>query len=199
MRLKELTLTGFKSFNKKTVLTFDAPITSVVGPNGSGKSNIAEAFRWVLGEQSLKSLRGKRGEDLIFNGGGGGQKVNWASVLLTFDNQDHKFNVDFPELTIGREVHRDGTNVYTINGSEVRLRDVVELLAGATLGASGHTIIRQGEADRILNADIASRREMVEDAGLRLYQWKISEVKKISKTEENIKQVESLRRRLRLT
>ncbi|MEK7587042.1 MAG: AAA family ATPase [Patescibacteria group bacterium] len=198
MRLKELTLTGFKSFNKKTVLTFDAPITSVVGPNGSGKSNIAEAFRWVLGEQSLKSLRGKRGEDLIFNGGGGGQKVNWASVLLTFDNQDHKFNVDFPELTIGREVHRDGTNVYTINGSEVRLRDVVELLAGATLGASGHTIIRQGEADRILNADIASRREMVEDAlGLRLYQWKISESeKKLTKTEENIKQVESLRREI---
>ncbi len=198
MRLKELTLSGFKSFNKKTVLTFDAPVTAVVGPNGSGKSNVAEAFRWALGEQSLKSLRGKRGEDLIFNGAGNQSKVNRAGVTLTFDNHDRKFNVDFPELTIGREVHRDGTNVYTINGSEVRLRDVVELLAGGSLGASGHTIIRQGEADRILNTDIASRRTMVEDAlGLRLYQWKISESeKKLEKTEENIKQVESLRREI---
>lgn len=196
MRLKELTLSGFKSFSKKTSLIFDAPITAIVGPNGSGKSNIAEAFRWVLGEQSLKSLRGRRGEDFIWSGHGG--KINRALVGLTLDNQDRKFQIDFPELVISREVYRDGANTYSVNDSEVRLRDLFELLAQASLGASGHHIIRQGEADRVLNADPAARRSLVEDAlGLRLYQWKIEESeKKMTKTEENIKQVESLRREI---
>jgi len=199
MRLKQLELSGFKSFAKKTTFLFDSPITAIVGPNGSGKSNCAEAFRWVLGERSMKSLRGGRGEDLIFNGGGGmATKMNRAAVSLTFDNHDRKFNVDFDEVTITREVHRDGTNVYLINGSQVRFRDIIELLAAVSLGSSDHYIVNQGDADRILSANEKERRVMIEDAlGLRIYQWKIEESeKKLEKTEENLKQVESLRREL---
>src|SRR3989338_7973295 len=140
MRLKSLELSGFKSFAKKTSFLFDAPVTSIVGPNGSGKSNVAEAFRWVLGERSMKSLRGTRGEDLIFNGSGQVTRQNRASVNLVFDNHDRKFNLDFDEVAIGREVHRDGTNVYTLNSSQVRHRDVVELLAAVSLGSSDHYI-----------------------------------------------------------
>ncbi len=189
---------GFKSFAKKTELIFNVPITSVVGPNGSGKSNVAEAFRWVLGEQSMKSLRGKRGEDLIFNGSAGAPRQNHAYVTLVFDNADKKFNVDFDEVAISRHVYRDGTNQYFINGSQVRLKDIVELLSVVSLGVSSHHIISQGEADRILNANIYERREMIEDAlGLRIYQYKKHESeKKLDKTAENIKQVESLRREL---
>jgi chromosome segregation protein len=198
MTLKRLEISGFKSFAKKTELIFDSPITSIVGPNGSGKSNVAEAFRWVLGEQSLKSLRGKRGEDLIFNGASSSGRLSRAGVSVTFDNRDRKFNVDFDEVTIAREVFRDGANEYSINGSQVRLRDIVELLSAVSLGASGHHIISQGEADRVLTANIYERRAMIEDAlGLKIYQWKIQESqRKLEKTEENIMQVEALRREI---
>lgn len=198
MRLKSLEVTGFKSFAKKAVLGFHTSITAIVGPNGSGKSNVAEAFRFVLGEQSIKSLRGKRGEDLIFNGGGEGSRVNRASVKVVFDNTGKMFNIDFDEVTIERVVHRDSTNEYLVNGSQVRLKDVVELLSHAHIGASGHHIISQGEADRILNANIRERREMIEDAlGLKIYQYKKEESKrKLEKTEENMDRVESLRREI---
>ncbi len=198
MYLKRLEISGFKSFAKKTELLFDSPITSIVGPNGSGKSNVAEAFRWVLGEQSLKSLRGKRGEDLIFNGGHAQARLNRASVSVAFDNKERKFDVDFDEVVITREVFRDGTNEYKINGSQVRLRDIIELLSVVSLGQSGHHIISQGEADRILTANVAERRTMIEEAlGLKIYQWKIEESeRKLEKTEENIKQVESLQREI---
>ncbi len=198
MYLKRLELLGFKSFAKKTELIFNVPITSIVGPNGSGKSNVAEAFRWVLGEQSMKSLRGKRGEDLIFNGSAGAPRQNHAYVTLVFDNAGKKFNIDFDEVAISRHVFRDGTNQYFINGSQVRLKDVIELLSAVSLGVSSHHIISQGEADRILSANIFERREMIEDAlGLRTYQYKKAESeKKLLKTSENLKQVESLRREL---
>ena len=198
MYLKSLEISGFKSFAKKAALNFTSPISSIVGPNGSGKSNVAEAFRFVLGEQSIKSMRGKRGEDLIFNGGGDGARVNRASVKVIFDNSKRMLNVDFDEVTLERVVHRDNSNEYSINGSPVRLKDIVELLAGAHIGASGHHIISQGEADRILNANIRERREMIEDAlGLKMYQYKkIESQRKLEKTEENMKSVESLRREI---
>jgi len=199
MTLKRLEINGFKSFGKKTVLFFEAPITAVVGPNGSGKSNVAEAFRWVLGEQSLKSLRGKKGEDLIFNGSSSLGRLSRASVAVTFDNTKRVFaSLDFDEVTITREVFRDGVNEYAINGSKVRLKDVLELLAGISLGSSGHHIISQGEADRILNANPGERRGMIEDAlGLRIYQWKLEESeKKLQKTRDNIKEAEMLRREI---
>ena len=197
MYLKSLEMIGFKSFAKKANLSFTSPISAIVGPNGSGKSNVAEAFRFVLGEQSIKSMRGKRGEDLIFSGSDG-NKLNRASVKVIFDNSKKLFNIDFDEISIERVVHRDNTNEYFINGSLVRLKDIIELLAHAYIGASGHHIISQGEADRILNSNIRERREMVEDAlGLKIYQYKKAEsLRKLEKTLENMKSVESLRREI---
>lgn len=202
--LKSLQITGFKSFAKKTDLHFKSKVTAIVGPNGSGKSNVAEAFRFALGEQSMKSMRGKRGEDLIWNGSTEVGRANRASVKLVFDNppsetdQKNILGVDFSEVTIERAVNRDGVNEYYLNGSLVRLKDIVELLARAHIGASGHHIISQGEADRILSASDKERREMIEDAlGLKIHQYKREESeRKLLKTEENIKQVESLRREI---
>jgi chromosome segregation protein len=198
MYLKSIEIAGFKSFAKKSVLDFNTPISAIVGPNGSGKSNAAEAFRFVLGEQSIKSLRGKRAEDLIFNGGKDAPRANRASVKLVFNNVQRVLNIDFDEVSLERVVHRDSSSEYFINGSLVRLKDIIELLAGAHIGASGHHIISQGEADKVLNANTRERREMIEDAlGLKIYQYKKEEsIRKLDKTEENIKQVESLRREI---
>lgn len=196
MYLKELTINGFKSFAKKGELEFSAPITAIVGPNGSGKSNIAESFRFVLGEQSVKSMRGKRGEDLIWGGSEKVSRGNRASVTVLFDNKSRTFALDFDEVKIERLVHRDGQNEYKINDSSVRLKDIHELLANANIGSTGHHIISQGEADRVLAAGPKERREMIEDAlGLKVYQLKKQETeRKLDKTRENIQQVESLRR-----
>lgn len=198
MYLKSIEINGFKSFAKKSELTFSSNVTAIVGPNGSGKSNVAEAFRFVLGEQSIKSLRGKKGEDLIFNGAGDLPRGNRASVRLAFDNSTKIFPMDFETVTIERIVHRDGVNEYLLNNSQVRLKDIIELLASAHIGSSGHHIISQGEADRILNASIKERKTMIEDAlGLKLYQYKKQESeRKLLKTRENIAQVESLRREI---
>lgn len=207
MRLKSLHIIGYKSFAKKTDLTFNTPITAIVGPNGSGKSNVVEAFRFVLGEQSLRSMRGKKGEDMIFNGGRDLSKSNRASVKIVFDNRlieengDHNrlFNTHaFDEVVIERAVNRDGTNEYSINGNSVRLRDIIELLAEANIGSSGHHIISQGEADRLLSSSNKDRKEMIEEAlGLKLCQYRKEESqKRLVKTQEHMKEVESLRREL---
>jgi chromosome segregation protein len=198
MYLKSIELVGFKSFAKKSTLEFGSPITAIVGPNGSGKSNIAEAFRFVLGEQSIKSMRGKRGEDLIWSGSHDSSRANRASVKITLDNNNRTFTIDFPEVSLERVVNRDGTNEYLLNGSAVRLKDIHELLAGAYLGSSGHHIISQGEADRILVATPRDRRAIIEDAlGLKLFQYKrIESEKKLEKTRDNISQVELLRREI---
>lgn len=198
MRLKRLELTGFKSFAKKTEFLFESPVTAIVGPNGSGKSNATEAFRWVLGERSLKSLRGAKGEDLIFNGGHAGARAARAAVTLVFDNSGREFELDYTEVSITREVFRDGQNVYSLNGTAIKYRDLLELLSRASLGTSEHFIINQGEADRVLAANPKERRSLVEDAlGLRLYQWKISESeKKLLQTKANLEQVASLRREI---
>lgn len=203
MYLKSLELTGFKSFAKKTVLQFTTPITAIVGPNGSGKSNIAEAFRFALGEQSIKSMRGKRTEDLIWNGSPELGRSNRAGVKLTLDNHARAggkrlLSLDFDEASLERVIYRDSSSEYALNGSQVRLRDIMEVLGSAHIGASGHHIISQGEADRILNANARERREMIEDAlGLKVYQWKREESeKKLEKTEENMKQVQGLRKEI---
>lgn len=198
MYLKSIELSGFKSFSKKNSFEFNTPISSIVGPNGSGKSNVAEAFRFVLGEQSIKSMRGKRGEDLIWNGAGTEPRANRASVKVTFDNTRKVFDLDFTEVTVERIVHRDGLNEYLINNSLVRLKDIVELLARAHIGASGHHIISQGEADKIISATAKDRKSMVEDAlGLKLYQYKrVESERKLKKTFENIGQVEALRKEI---
>jgi chromosome segregation ATPase len=198
MRLKSLEIAGFKSFAKKDKLDFESPISAIVGPNGSGKSNIAESFRFVLGEQSMKSMRGKKGEDLIFNGNNKVSRQNKAGVKLVFDNSDKLLKVDFDEVAIERVVHRDGANEYFLNGSKVRLKDIQEMLAGANIGASGHHIVSQGDADRILNTSIKERKAMLQDAlGLRVFEYKKHEAtRKLEKTADNIKEVESLRREI---
>lgn len=196
--LKRLELAGFKSFARKTEFDLTAPISAVVGPNGSGKSNVAEGLRWVLGEQSLKSLRGKRGEDFIFNGSRDAARMNHAAVTLIFDNRNRKLKIDFDEVAISRHVFRDGTNEYYLNGSAVRLKDIIELLGGVGIGVSSHNIISQGEADRLLSSTPKERREMIEDAlGLKVFHFKREEaLRKLEKTEENMRQVEALRREL---
>ncbi len=198
MYLKSIEIVGFKSFAKKSDLTFASKVSSIVGPNGSGKSNIAEAFRFVLGEQSMKSMRGKKGEDMIWNGSSEMPKAGKASVKVVFDNSSRFLPLDFSEVTLERVVHRDSVNEYYMNGSQVRLKDVIELLAGAHIGASGHHIISQGEADRILNASLRERKAMIEEAlGLKIYQYKkVESLKKLDRTRENITQVESLRREI---
>lgn len=198
MLLKRLEVSGFKSFAKKTSFDFDTAVVSIVGPNGSGKSNVAESIRFVLGEQSMKSMRSKRGEDLIWNGSNAVPRAGRASVAIVFNNTSRFLNIDFDEVSVERTVHRDGINEYRMNGSIVRLKDVQELLAGANIGESGHHIISQGEADKILSASPRDRREMLEDAlGLKIYQYKREEsIRKLEKTEENMRQVEALRREI---
>lgn len=203
MYLKSIELAGFKSFGKKTLLAFTSPIAAIVGPNGSGKSNVAEAFRFVLGEQSMKSLRSRRGEDLIWGGSPALPRMNRAVAKVVFDNEPsgggkRLLDIDFAEVVLERIVHRDGQNEYLLNGSAVRLKDVIRLLAGANIGGSGYQIISQGEADRILNAAPRERREMVEDAlGLKLYQHKKAESeRKLEETAVNIEKTKSLRREI---
>lgn len=206
MRLKNLEINGFKSFPKKTVLEFQNSIVSIVGPNGSGKSNIVEALRFVLGEQSMKSMRGSSGADLIFKGSKNLPKSSRATVSIYFNNSDKIFklspeggediNLNYDIISISREVYSDGLNKYILNGSEVRLKDINNLLSSVNIGSSGHHIISQGEADRILNASPQDRKEMVEDAlGLKIYQYKIKEaLRKLERTTSNMKEVSLLRR-----
>ncbi len=198
LSLKSIELAGFKSFGKKTTLVFGSPIASIVGPNGSGKSNVAEGFRFVLGEQSMKSMRSKKGEDLIWGGSPALPRMNRAAVKVVFDNSKRLLDLDFNEVVVERVVYRDGQNEYLLNGTQVRLKDVIRLLAGANIGGSGYQIISQGEADRILNASPRERREMVEDAlGLKLYQHKKAESeRKLQETAVNIDKTKSLRREL---
>lgn len=196
--LKSLELSGFKSFAKKTKMDFTSPISAIVGPNGSGKSNAAEAFSFVLGEQSMKSIRTKKSEDLLFNGSHAIPRSNRAHVSLTFDNSNGLLEIDFDEVTVERIVHRDSSNEYLINGSPVRLKDIVELVSRANIGSSGHHIISQGEADKILMVRPKERKLMIEDAlGLKIYHIKRKEaLKKLSKTDENLKDIKGLRKEI---
>lgn len=196
--LKRLEVSGFKSFAKKTTFDFSTPVVAIVGPNGSGKSNVAESIRFVLGEQSMKSMRSKRGEDLIWNGSNAVPRAGRATAAIVFDNTSRFLSLDFDDIAVERTVHRDGVNEYRLNGSVVRLKDIHELLAGANIGQSGHHIISQGEADKILAASPKDRREMLEDAlGIKIYQYKKDEaLRKLEKTEENMRQVEALRREI---
>ena len=206
MYLKRLELSGFKSFAKTTALSFPSRVTAIVGPNGSGKSNITEAIRWVLGEQSIKTLRGKRGEDLIWNGSAehegrglaGVPRMGKAAVSLVLDNADAAIPIDFAEVTLTRKIFRDGANEYFINNSAVRLKDVVELIARMGLGEQKHNIIGQGEVDRLLLSTPRERYQMLEEAlGLRVWQLKKNEAeRKLDATRRTMEQVEGRIREL---
>ncbi len=199
MRLKSLKISGFKSFNKSTTLGFSNSISAIVGPNGSGKSNVAESIAWVLGEQSVKNLRGKKGEDLIFNGSVSSPKMNKASVSLIFSKTPRRAGQEVSEeIVVSRTVYRDGVNEYFMNNTRARLKDIIEFLNKEGSGVVKHHIIRQGEADHILNSSIKERRDLIENAlGLKIYKIKKEEAeRKLLKTEENIEQVNSLRKEI---
>lgn len=192
--LKQLEFQGFKSFAHKTVLEFPTAVSAIVGPNGSGKSNIADAIRWVLGEQSMKGLRAKKGEDLIFNGTPGLAKMSKASVFLRFDNSGKKFNLDFEEVAIGRQIFRTGESQYFLNDSPVRLKDIFAVLAGAGMGEMKYNIIGQGQADSLLSASSRERREVFEESlGLKELQLKKNDAeKRLEAAKENLVQVKNL-------
>ena len=176
MRLKHLEMQGYKTFALRTGFIFDGGITAIVGPNGSGKSNIADAIRWVLGEQSYRSLRGKRTEDMIFSGSAQRSRLGMAYASLTLDNSDGWLPIDFAEVTITRRAYRSGENEYLLNGSRVRLRDINELLASSGLGRRGYTVIGQGLVDAVLRLRPEDRRALFEEAaGIALYQSKRTE------------------------
>ncbi|HUZ93055.1 MAG TPA: AAA family ATPase, partial [Candidatus Paceibacterota bacterium] len=171
--LKRLELNGFKSFAGKTVLEFPAGITAIVGPNGSGKSNVVDAIRWLLGERDAKSLRGARIDDLIFAGTAKRPRMGQASASLHFDNKNNFFPVDFAEVSVVRQISRDGNSKYFLNQAEILLRDLVDFLAKARLGSRGMIVVTQGNSDMFIRATPRERREMIEEIlGLREYQLK---------------------------
>lgn len=192
--LKRLETSGFKSFANKSSLEFNKGVSAVVGPNGSGKSNIADAMRWVMGEQGMKNLRSKKSEDLIFNGSNKKSASNKAHVTLVFDNSDRVFPMEFEEISITRKIFRNGESQYFINDTQVRLKDILELIAKAKLGLRGYTIINQGMGDFILGATPLQRREIFEDAlGLKEFQLKKTEAKnKLALTKNNLAQTQIL-------
>ena len=194
MYLKKIEITGFKSFANRTVLDFPRGVTAIVGPNGSGKSNVADAVKWVLGEQSMKSLRGKKGEDVIFTGSDKKAKMSAASVSLFLDNSDKKIPIDFDEVVITRKLFRNGDSEYLINKSKVRLSDIIDLLAKSGVSQRGYCVINQGMADSILAATPAERMVIFEEAtGVRQFQIKKQQaINKLEATKRNLERVTDL-------
>ncbi|WP_455718041.1 chromosome segregation SMC family protein, partial [Anaerosporobacter sp.] len=164
MYLKSLEIQGFKSFANKLVFEFKGGITGIVGPNGSGKSNVADAVRWVLGEQSAKQLRGAKMEDIIFSGTQTRKPLGFAYVAITLDNSDHQLAIDYDEVKVARRVYRSGESEYLINGSSCRLKDVQELFLDTGIGKEGYSIIGQGQIDKILSGKPEDRRELFDEA-----------------------------------
>ena len=154
MYLKSIEVQGFKSFANKIVFDFHNGITGIVGPNGSGKSNVADAVRWVLGEQSAKQLRGAKMEDVIFAGTQNRKPVGFAYVAITLDNSDHALPVEYDEVTVSRRVYRSGESEYKINGHTCRLKDVTEMFYDTGIGKEGYSIIGQGQIDKILSGNL---------------------------------------------
>lgn len=194
MYLKRLEINGFKSFADKTKLEFNNGITAVVGPNGSGKSNIADAIRWVLGEQSAKSLRGEKMEDIIFSGCDSRKPVNYAEVSIILDNQDKSLKIDFSEVMVTRRLYRSGESEYYINKQHCRLKDVTELFMDTGLGREAYSIIGQGKIDEILSSKAEDRRGVFEEAaGIVKYKTRKKEAqKKLENTEHNLLRIYDL-------
>lgn len=194
MYLKKLELHGFKSFAHKTSFEFKPGMTVVVGPNGSGKSNVADAIRWVMGEQSLKLLRGKKSEDVIFAGSDKKSKLSVAEVAVTFDNYDHRLPLEFSEITIARRLYRDGESDYLLNNQKVRLFDVVDLLIRSGFGAANYTVIGQGMVDQMVLSGPAEIKNLIEEAaGVKPYYLKREKtVKRLEQTKENLSKVQAL-------
>lgn len=194
MFLKRIELAGFKSFADKTEMEFVRGITAVVGPNGSGKSNISDGIRWVLGEQSAKSLRGGKMEDIIFAGSDARKAVNYGEVSLTLDNEDHVLPLDFNEVTVTRRVHRSGDSEYLINKQSCRLKDITELFMDTGIGKEAYSIIGQGRIEEILSTRSEDRRGIFEEAsGIVKYKSRKREsVRRLDETEQNLLRIHDL-------
>ena len=189
MFLKSLEMQGFKSFPDKTVLKLEKGITGVVGPNGSGKSNISDAVRWVLGEQSSKSLRGSKMEDVVFSGNAGGRKAHgFAEVTLRLDNTDRSLDCDSDEVAVTRRYYRSGESEYLLNGEGVRLRDINELFMDTGLGRDGYSMVSQGRIADLISSKSGQRREMLEEAaGISHYRYRRTDAnRKLDQAEENL-------------
>lgn len=199
MYLKQINAYGFKSFADKIDIKLDDKITCIVGPNGSGKSNVVDAVRWVLGEQSVKQLRGDGTmSDVIFSGSKSRKALNVATVELVFDNSDHYLNVPYTEISIKRKAFRSGENEYFLNGERCRLKDVISLLMDSGIGKESYNIISQGEVEKIISSSSLDRRVIIEDAaGVVKYKKRKEEaLKKLDKTHTNLDRVEDIIREL---
>lgn len=194
MFLKRLEIYGFKSFADRVTIEFDRGFTAVVGPNGSGKSNITDAIRWVLGEQSAKTLRGGKMEDIIFAGSDTRKPLNFAEVTLTLDNSDHFLPLDYEEISVTRRVYRSGESEFFINKQSCRLKDIVDLFMDSGLGKDGFSIISQGRVDEILNSKPEERRAIFEEAAgvLKYKKRKIKAEANLEETEENLNRVRDI-------
>ena len=195
MYLKSIEAVGFKSFADKIKITLDNETTCIVGPNGSGKSNVVDAVRWVLGEQSVKSLRGSDAmSDVIFSGSKSRNPLNVASVTLTFDNSDQYLNVPYSEVSIKRRVYRTGENEYFLNGKKCRLKDITDLLLDSGIGKESFNIIGQGEVQKIINSNSSERRSIFEEAAgvLKYKKRKEEAIKKLDRTKDNMDRVEDI-------
>ena len=194
MYLKKLEIQGFKSFADKTILEFMPGVTTVIGPNGSGKSNISDAIRWVLGEQSIKSLRGAKGEDVIFAGTSTRKPLNFAEVSLTIDNTDGKLPSDYSEVVVTRRLYRSGDSEFFINKNNCRLKDIVELFMDTGIGRDGYSIIGQGRIDEILSNNSDERRNVFEEAaGISKYKARKTEAeRKIESTRQNLLRINDI-------
>ena len=195
MYLKEISATGFKSFADKLTIELNGKTTCIVGPNGSGKSNIVDAVRWVLGEQSVKSLRGDTNmSDVIFSGSKSRKPLNVATVSLTFDNSDNYINLPYNEVTVKRRVYRSGENEYFINNEKCRLKDITDMFLDSGIGKNSFNIISQGEVQKILSNSEYDRRFIFESAAgvLKYKKRKEEALKKLDKTNNNLERVDDI-------
>src|SRR3954470_19138374 len=208
MRLKKLILHGFKSFADRTEFVFDSPITGIVGPNGCGKSNVVDGFKWVLGEQSAKSLRGEAMLDVIFNGSGNRKPAGMAEVVLVFDNPKRDggtrlLNLDTDEVSVGRRLFRDGTSEYQLNTNSSRLKDIRELFLDTGVGVDAYSVIEQGRVAALLEANPEERRIIFEEAaGISKFKARKKEAqRKLERVDQNLVRVndivEEVEKRLR--
>ena len=194
MYLKKLELQGFKSFADKTVLDFMPGVTTVIGPNGSGKSNISDSIRWVLGEQSMKSLRGSKTEDVIFAGTQNRKSLGFAEASIVIDNSDGKLPIEFNEVTVTRRIYRNGESGYYINKTPCRLKDILELFMDTGIGKDGYSIIGQGKIDEILSNKSEERRHVFEEAaGIVKHRTRKAESeKKLEQTKLNLLRINDI-------
>ena len=194
MYLKSIEVQGFKSFANKIVFEFHDGITGIVGPNGSGKSNVADAVRWVLGEQKVKQLRSASMQDVIFSGTETRKPQGFAYVAITLDNSDHQLAIDYDEVTVSRRIYRSGESEYLLNGSACRLKDINELFYDTGIGKEGYSIIGQGQIDKILSGRPEDRRELFDEAAgiVKFKRRKAIAQKKLEDEKQNLVRVSDI-------